>query len=102
MAELNFNPGDEVRLRLALEEIDGSVLESPDNGIILLKLKSGYNIGIPKENILAGRALKKFKSTQEKKVEIKKKEGELEFIASHFDFSYEDENTPRTLQDIPF
>ncbi|MEK6850685.1 MAG: Glu-tRNA(Gln) amidotransferase subunit GatD, partial [Nanoarchaeota archaeon] len=75
MAELNFNPGDEVRLRLALEEIDGSVLESPDNGIILLKLKSGYNIGIPKENILAGRALKKFKSTQEKKVEIKKKEG---------------------------
>lgn len=75
MAELNFSPGDEVRLRLALEEIDGSVLESPDNGIILLKLKSGYNIGIPKENILAGRALKKFKPAQGKKVEIKRKEG---------------------------
>ena len=61
MAELTFNPGDYVRLRLAKEEIDGQIIESPDNNIILLKLKSGYNIGILKENILAARALKKFK-----------------------------------------
>src|SRR3989344_374977 len=60
MVELNFKPGDNVRLRLALEELDGRVLESPDSSIILLKLKSGYNIGVPKENILAGRVLKKF------------------------------------------
>ena len=61
MANLNFNPGDYVRLRLAREEIDGQVLENSDKEILLLKLKSGYNLGIPKENILAGRALKKFK-----------------------------------------
>lgn len=61
MATLNFSPGDYVRLRLALEEIEGRVLESHDSGVLLLKLSSGYNVGIPKENVLAGRALKKFK-----------------------------------------
>jgi glutamyl-tRNA(Gln) amidotransferase subunit D len=59
MVELNFNPGDEVRLRLAHEEREGIVLESSDKGIVLLKLKSGYNIGISKENILGARRLKK-------------------------------------------
>ena len=70
MAELNFHPGDEVRLRLAKEELDGRVLESSDSSIILLKLESGYNIGIPKENILASRVLKKYKE-ETRKVEIK-------------------------------
>ncbi len=60
MATLNFSPGDTVRFRLALEELDGTVLESPDSSIILVKLKSGYNIGIPKENILAARVIRKF------------------------------------------
>lgn len=55
-----------MRLRLAREEVEGRVLESSDGGILLLKLSSGYNIGIPKENILAGRALKKFKEEKEK------------------------------------
>src|SRR3989344_5092810 len=76
MAELTFNPGDYVRLRLAKEEIDGQIIESPDNNIILLKLKSGYNIGIPKENILAGRALKKFKE-EEKQIKIPESDKEL-------------------------
>ena len=55
--ELRFNPGDLVRLRLALDEIDGTILESADNSVFLLKLDSGYNIGIPKENVLGGRVL---------------------------------------------
>jgi glutamyl-tRNA(Gln) amidotransferase subunit D len=59
MAELNFNPGDKVRLRLAKKEQDGTVLESYDSSVLLLKLESGYNIGIPNENILGGRILKK-------------------------------------------
>ncbi len=59
MAEHHFQAGDEVRLRLAQEELDGTVLESYDSSILLLKLKSGYNIGISKENILASRVLKK-------------------------------------------
>ncbi len=59
MAELNFKAGDEVRLRLAHKELDGRVLETGESGIVLLKLESGYNIGIPKNNILASRILKK-------------------------------------------
>ena len=70
MAELNFQAGDYVRLRLALKEEDGIVIESPDSSIVLLKLKSGYNIGIPKENILGSRILKKF-SEETKSYELK-------------------------------
>jgi len=62
--EFNFNPGDYVKLRLALKEIEGRVLESSDSMIILLKLNSGYNIGIPKENILAGRVIRKYKEEE--------------------------------------
>jgi len=69
MAELNFQAGDQVRLRLAMKEEDGIVLESPDSSIVLLKLKSGYNIGIPKENILGSRVLKKFKEEEKEAVE---------------------------------
>jgi glutamyl-tRNA(Gln) amidotransferase subunit D len=61
MTELNFRPGDFVRFRLALKEVDGIVLESKNSGLVLVKLKSGYNIGLPKENILASRVLKRFK-----------------------------------------
>jgi len=65
MAVLKYSPGDYVRLRLAKKEVEGRVLESSDSDVILLKLKSGYNVGIPKENILAGRALRKFKKEKE-------------------------------------
>ena len=70
MAELNFQAGDQVRLRLASNEEEGTVLESPDSSIVLLKLKSGYNIGIPKENILGSRVLKKFKEEEKENFEI--------------------------------
>lgn len=65
MVELNFSAGDHVKLRLALKEIEGRVLESSDNSVVLLKLKSGYNIGIPKENILGSRIIKRFKEEKE-------------------------------------
>lgn len=75
MAEMNFNPGDEVKLRLALEEIEGRALESADSGIVLLKLKSGYNIGIPKENILGAKVVKKFKDEGAGEIKISKGAG---------------------------
>lgn len=65
MPNLNFQPGDKVRLRLAKREVEGIILESKDPSTYLLKLKTGYNIGIPKENVLAGRALKKYKEEKE-------------------------------------
>ncbi len=75
MAEINFKAGDFVRIRLAKDEIEGRILESSDNSIILLKLESGYNIGINKENILGGRVVRKFKEEEKKEIELKKKEG---------------------------
>ena len=80
MAELNFQPGDEVRLRLAKKEVEGRVLESSDGSILLLKLDSGYNVGIPKENILAGRALRKFREEGGKKMETPKMKDGLKGI----------------------
>lgn len=65
MAKLNFSAGDYVRLRLAQRETEGRVLESSDGNIVLLKLNTGYNVGVPKENILAGRVLRKFKESVE-------------------------------------
>lgn len=59
MATVHCKPGDVVKLRLAQEELEGTFLESSDSSVILLKLASGYNIGIPKEHVLASRVLKK-------------------------------------------
>jgi glutamyl-tRNA(Gln) amidotransferase subunit D len=50
-------PGERVRLRLAKEELEGTILESHESGIVLLKLGSGYNIGLPQETILGGEVL---------------------------------------------
>ncbi len=70
MVELKFNAGDRVRFRLALDEIDGDVLEgAKDSDVVLIKLESGYNIGIAKENILGYRVLKKFKRENKEKAE---------------------------------
>src|SRR3972149_11502523 len=74
MVELNFEPGDYVVLRLALEELEGRALESSDSSIVLLKLKSGYNIGINKENILGFKVLRKFKE-EKAKSELPKTKG---------------------------
>jgi len=65
MAEIKTSPGDYVKLRLAKKEIEGTFLESYDKDIVLLKLKSGYNIGISKENILDSKIIRKFKEKED-------------------------------------
>ena len=76
MVELNFNPGDFVEIRLAKDELKAKVLESSDSSVMLLKLDSGYNIGIPRDNILAGKVLRRFKENENvEKFEFKRKEG---------------------------
>lgn len=75
MVNLNFEAGDYVKIRLALEELEGRILESSDSSIYLLKLNSGYNIGVNKENILAGRVLKKYKVEEKENFKFEKKEG---------------------------
>ncbi len=73
MGDFKFNFGDRVKIRLAREELDGIVLESYDKDVVLLKLKSGYNIGIPKENILDLDVVEEYKEKKKEAVSLSKK-----------------------------
>jgi len=72
MQEKEFKPGDSVRLVTIKEELEGTILESSEPEIILIKLKSGYNIGIKKEDI-KDICLVKEKEEPELKIEFKEK-----------------------------
>ncbi len=77
----NAMPGDYVEVQLAKYIYEGVLLESPEDekGIILLKLDSGYNIGLNKKDILE---IKLVKKATEKKEEIEiKKDAEKPNIA---------------------
>ncbi|MEK6824077.1 MAG: Glu-tRNA(Gln) amidotransferase subunit GatD [Nanoarchaeota archaeon] len=65
------NPGDKVEIHFSKLIYEGILLESPESGIVLLKLGTGYNVGFNKKDILEIKVLKK-KSEKEEKVEIKK------------------------------
>ena len=75
---INVSPGDYVKISLIKKDYIGIVLEVPEDekGIVLLKLDSGYNIGIKKIDILDAKVLKKFSEKQEK-LEIKKDKEKL-------------------------
>jgi len=64
--------GDKVLLATVKEEIEGMLLESSDSEIYLIKLKSGYNIGIKKEDVVNIEVLEKSKEKKEK-IELKQK-----------------------------
>lgn len=59
-----MKPGDLVTLRLAREELTCTLLESYDSDIFLVKLPSGYNIGIPKDHVLGSEVVKSAASTK--------------------------------------
>ena len=42
----NIKPGKQVKIKTKDKEFQGMIIESYDPNIILLKLNSGYNIGI--------------------------------------------------------
>lgn len=67
-----LNPGDKVELRTSERIWVGLVLESYDSEIILLKLESGYNIGIREREVLDVKVLQKFVEREKKKVEVVK------------------------------
>ena len=52
METKTFQPGEKIKLRTKTKTWQGHALESHDPEIILLKLKSGYNIGIRENEIL--------------------------------------------------
>jgi len=68
-------PGDFVEISLMKKTYHGTLLESPgESSILLLKLKSGYNIGIIKKDIREIKILEKFTEKKEEKIEIKSKD----------------------------
>ena len=65
----NYDYGDYVEIHLSKLIYEGVLLESPDKGIVLLKLDSGYNIGFNKKDILEIKFVKKI-NKKEKEFEI--------------------------------
>jgi glutamyl-tRNA(Gln) amidotransferase subunit D len=65
-------PGDKVKIKTIKEVIEGRLLESYEPGILLVKLDSGYNVGIRKEDVIGVEVIKE-KEKKEKIKEIKKK-----------------------------
>jgi len=65
--KIKAKPGDYVKISLMNKEYKGIFLESPksEKGAVLLKLDSGYNVGIDKKEIRSLKVLKKFKGVEE-------------------------------------
>jgi glutamyl-tRNA(Gln) amidotransferase subunit D len=63
-------PGDEIEAIVNNRTEKGILLESPDEGILLLKIENGYNIGLKREDISEIKVLKT-KKKEEKKEELK-------------------------------
>jgi len=68
-----MKPGDYVKVILDNKEEKGTILDSHDSSIRLLKLDSGYNIGIKKDKIREIKVLKKVEDEKQEKQEKKRK-----------------------------
>lgn len=68
----NFNIGEKVLFKTKSREWEGIVLESYDPSIILLKLVSGYNVGIRESEILDAKVMEKVKFVDKKSFSFKK------------------------------
>jgi len=67
-----FHPGEKVSLQTKDKTWKGHILKSHDPDIVLLKLESGYNIGIREREILDARVLEKSVQKQIEEVKIPK------------------------------
>ena len=75
MVEINAKAGDRVKIRLAQEELECTLLESYDKSVLLVKLSSGYNIGIPRENVFDVSVVEKYSGKKIEKIDLVKKSG---------------------------
>lgn len=71
MEEKSLTVGDLVELRTSNKTWRGTVLESYDSEVILLKLESGYNIGIKEKDILDAKILKRSEKSENKIIQSK-------------------------------
>ena len=70
MKEKMLEIGDKVKLQTRDRDWTGTVLESYDSETILLKLESGYNIGIKEDEIINVKVLEKSKQTEKKTIKL--------------------------------
>jgi len=82
MKGADANVGDLIKVKLAKEEIEGMLLDSPEPGIVLVKLKSGYNVGVDRSNILDIKVVKKTEKAEKKeeKFELSHKKPIIDLI----------------------
>jgi glutamyl-tRNA(Gln) amidotransferase subunit D len=66
--------GEKVTLKTRDKEWTGIVLESFDPSIILLKLESGYNIGLRESEILDAKVIERINPSQKSKIKFSKDE----------------------------
>ena len=80
----DFDFGDKVRIKTVKEELEGVILESGEQGIYLLKLKSGYNIGVEKEDIVSIEVLeiRKERKIETEKIKIDKDKPKIDLIVT--------------------
>ena len=72
MKTKTLTPGDKVSLTTKEKIWKGNILESYDPEIILLKLESGYNIGIRENEVLDVKVLEKVKPIEKKEIDFEK------------------------------
>lgn len=71
LKEKTLEVGDKVEIHGKERDWIGFVLESYDSSVVLLKLESGYNIGIPENDILNVKVIEKVKKVEKAKREAK-------------------------------
>jgi len=67
--------GSRVKIRTKREEIEGMLMPSSDESILMIKLDNGYNLGFKKKDVLGVKVVKKKKEIKKKgkgKVKVKK------------------------------
>ncbi|MEM4330832.1 MAG: Glu-tRNA(Gln) amidotransferase subunit GatD [Candidatus Pacearchaeota archaeon] len=74
LKEKIISPGDYVIFKCKDKEWEGTVLESYNPEVILLKIPSGYNIGLKEDEIIDVKVLKNNEKREKEKVTPQKKE----------------------------
>lgn len=89
-----LKPGTQVELHTKKGDYECTVLESPSADIILVKLKSGYNIGVREEEILNVKVLR---SRDKEEINEKKKVKNIEFKPLEKVFKVEKNELPNVV-----
>lgn len=64
------SPGDQVKLVTKKETIEGILMPSPDEKVVMIKLNNGYNLGFPKKEVVSISVLEKAATKKEATITI--------------------------------